>query len=1449
MVFTEIWIGGLKMIGTRRFIAGTCLTMLLLLTIVSGCGGKDAQSRYQRGLDFFSKEDYSRAAIELQNALQQNPALTDARYHLALCFIRLGQPGSAQNQLERVLQEQPGHLGARVELIPFQIMANDTSASWDTIQDSLSREPDNARPLLLLAQGQLQRGALLDALNAIEQAAAIDSRDSEIQVTLARIALKLSQQFGGPQSAASQPATLEAKKWLERAERTVDRVLAEKGNHLEALLVRGQILVSRGDIEGADGVFARIREVAPDDPRALVSHFNYLFLLGKFDQAVQLAEEAVRKGNGSPLLEVMLSDGMLAQASLFQSQGDVQNAQDLFEKSRQLLSKNRSKSQQMAYALTLTGKPIQAEDIYSPALDMNLEPRERVQLLFAFGLLSLQTGKEDKARTLLNELRERFPESIETRRLEILLGLPAEEAKIAAERIYAEESPLLHQVLNNARLMHAFGQRKTVEELIALASRMAPHSPLPDYVMGVLLDQSDERESEALARFEAALIKDPHFMPSLLSIAELEIERRDYSSAAKRLEEYLQKVPDSSEAQSQLALALAAEGRIRESFDRLDRLAQTNPDPAPLMATLSQLAEQAGGHRILGAWADETLIDRPNSLGALLAKFQSERQAASEMEKRGLPEPARRHFGNAISALNRAQEEHPASILVLQIRASLALDSGQNDVAIELSERILRLQRGFKPALMTLILARERKGDWASALAACEQALEAYPDDARFQMFKAQGLSRQGRTREASALIRQLQTKDPLNPAYLSLLVQNALRRGQLSEAIQIVQGLRQMAPDQIMSALLLADLYQKAGEVEKAERLLAEIRQAHPNDLRVQMAQGALLAAKGAHAEAMNEYRAILQGQPGYFPALAQLGKEYLASGRLSQAEGLIQQARTGDDRNKLTLFLADEGLKIRQIEFAAKLYQSASEQIPEPFPAWIGLARVAAINRDKDAALRYFDSAIESASAEFRQTVLIEAGDVASASWESSPEDWNAQTRKAEAYYRAALEASSTRKGPILIRLARLTAQNGDHLTEEKYLEQALAHAEDNLVLKILLARAQEKNGKSEAAQKTTESVLEDLSKSEDPARLIASLGQSLSVLLGGDETLLEQYGTRKEDYAAQLLTGLIALNRASKAGLSGPERQGALENALDRFSEVKRLRPSSPFGYRLMAVASLRLGRRDEALRQFEEWLAIRPSDRLARIEAARLLAAKGNGPQALEQIDRAVQDHPGDPTVLLAKASLLAASPIRQTEQAIQIVQDLYVDRPGESRVASTLIALMGQQDRLDEAIEAGEKYLTHSPRDYTILTQLGEVYLRKGENLKALLCYQKTIEISPNAAQTANNLAYAYAVVGQQLDKALDLAQQALSAYPGNPRILDTLGFVYFKKEDWHSAIEVFGEALDIDPDQATTRYYLAESYYRVGNRELARKHVEQALEHSFPERKEAERLRDQLGRS
>ena len=61
-------------------------------------------------------------------------------------------------------------------------------------------------------------------------------------------------------------------------------------------------------------------------------------------------------------------------------------------------------------------------------------------------------------------------------------------------------------------------------------------------------------------------------------------------------------------------------------------------------------------------------------------------------------------------------------------------------------------------------------------------------------------------------------------------------------------------------------------------------------------------------------------------------------------------------------------------------------------------------------------------------------------------------------------------------------------------------------------------------------------------------------------------------------------------------------------------------------------------------------------------------------------------------------------------------------------------------------------------------------------------YEKAVALDPRvAAPAANNLAWLYAENGENLDRALELAQIARAQLTGDAEPLDTLGWVYLKK--------------------------------------------------------------------
>ena len=99
-------------------------------------------------------------------------------------------------------------------------------------------------------------------------------------------------------------------------------------------------------------------------------------------------------------------------------------------------------------------------------------------------------------------------------------------------------------------------------------------------------------------------------------------------------------------------------------------------------------------------------------------------------------------------------------------------------------------------------------------------------------------------------------------------------------------------------------------------------------------------------------------------------------------------------------------------------------------------------------------------------------------------------------------------------------------------------------------------------------------------------------------------------------------------------------------------------------------------------------------------------------------------------------------------------------------------------------------------------------------------YELILELDPEAAIAANNLAYTLAQEDRDLDRALGLAQTARAQSPDDPDVIDTLGFVLYKRGLAALAIPILQESVQADPDSVLYRYHLALAY--VANEDESR---------------------------
>ena len=109
-------------------------------------------------------------------------------------------------------------------------------------------------------------------------------------------------------------------------------------------------------------------------------------------------------------------------------------------------------------------------------------------------------------------------------------------------------------------------------------------------------------------------------------------------------------------------------------------------------------------------------------------------------------------------------------------------------------------------------------------------------------------------------------------------------------------------------------------------------------------------------------------------------------------------------------------------------------------------------------------------------------------------------------------------------------------------------------------------------------------------------------------------------------------------------------------------------------------------------------------------------------------------------------------------------------------------------------------------------------------------YRACLEIDPKFAPAANNLAYLLAEGDRDLNEALKYAQAAKGVLPEEPSVMDTLGWVYYKKGLYDSAIAEFKSSLSKAPENATVVYHLGLAYQKKGEAEKARAELKQALE-------------------
>jgi tetratricopeptide (TPR) repeat protein len=288
---------------------------------------------------------------------------------------------------------------------------------------------------------------------------------------------------------------------------------------------------------------------------------------------------------------------------------------------------------------------------------------------------------------------------------------------------------------------------------------------------------------------------------------------------------------------------------------------------------------------------------------------------------------------------------------------------------------------------------------------------------------------------------------------------------------------------------------------------------------------------------------------------------------------------------------------------------------------------------------------------------------------------------------------------------------------------------------------------------------------------------------------------------------------------------------------FDFARQIAPYDPNVYNNMAFAALAENKRDDAMAAFDNALRVDATNYIALNGLSVQYANNKEFDKAHSRIDQALAQYPNVSWLHYLKGQAYGFQGNGSAAEA-EYRRALEID-PNYLPAYSSLAALFINAKQEDRAIAEYKKILAIRPDNAAVYTLIGMLEDSRQNFDAAEQSYRKALEIDQNSSIAANNLSWLYAVRGKgNLDEAVRLAQTVVQRNPNVAGYVDTLGWVYYKKNLYGAAVEQLQKAVDLDAaaartmngsPSATYQYHLGMALKEKGDKDGSRRALEAAL--------------------
>ncbi len=669
-------------------------------------------------------------------------------------------------------------------------------------------------------------------------------------------------------------------------------------------------------------------------------------------------------------------------------------------------------------------------------------------------------------------------------------------------------------------------------------------------------------------------------------------------------------------------------------------------------------------------------------------------------------------------------------------------------------------------------------GETEKALASVNAALVVEPKNAPAMALKGFVKAKMGEKDDAIDNVLGAIESDPSNVEAASLLAALYAEQGDMDRAIRIAKDSLTQHPNRAASYLLLARLYAQSDDSEDVVKVLSELIRTNPDDLQNRIHLISYYQKRGESEQAVKVLLQAIEDLPDNLDAKLALITLYKSQGKLDQAETLLEQYVSENPEN------SDLKLELVRYYLGRDRYDEAQKILSEIIKS-AGKSREGLMARTLKARVLIKKKALGEAATMLEEILKIDP-------------KFN--------------DALLVRAG-----LALMSADADRGIAD---LRTLLREDPSDVKAHRLKARAHLKKGEIELARQSLEDAIkiqpDEAVTNFELVQLLINTGEY------DDAVVVLQKMRRFAPDNIKVLQGLALVREKLK-------QWGQLADIAD---ELTAKHPESPVGYYYKGLSLLERNMTTQSIANFEKALELQPNAIEALVAMAKGLFALDKMDDALRRIEKAIEADPNNFLAINLKGEVhLSQKQWQQAEKAFRQASVMRPQWPIPYRNLVKLSALRGAQGNImDVLIEGFEK-----AGDPVLGVDLANSYSRAGRSEDAVQTYEKILEKYPKHLLASNNLAMLLlkgAADNQALDKALHLVEDfELSE---NPVILDTLGWVHFKRGEYDRAISILERAARKGSGLPEIDYHLGRAYYQQGRMDSAKRHITTSLSADKP---------------